>query len=210
MGSPEGVGKADERPARAVRVDAFYMDKHEVTVEAYNAFAAATGREAKRQACGGAPGCPAVYVTWFEAKACCEFYAKRLPTEAEWEKAARGGSSSAYAHGDEPDRLGDYAWFWDNSGRKLHPVGGRRPNAYGLYDMYGNALEWAADWYSAFYYSDGAAENPAGPAEGDEKVIRGGSAYTTADMCRAASRMKSSPHTPYSGKGFRCAVSAAR
>lgn len=199
---------ANESPPHKVYLDAFYMDKYEVTSARYKAFMKATGRKTPRQFYPDKEGYPAVYMDWFDAQAYCEYYGKTLPTEAQWEKAARGGSAWRYCFGDDKEELGDYAWFWGNSGRKLRPVGKKKPNAYGIYDMHGNVLEWTADWYSSRYYYESPAKNPPGPGKGKSRVVRGGSVYVSAELCRSAARMKSSPYTRYSAKGFRCAAPA--
>jgi len=208
MGSAEEEGSVNEHPSHKVFLSPYYMDKYEVTAARYKSFAAAAGKEVRRQPFPDKENCPVVYVHWYEASAFCEYYGKRLPTEAEWEMAARGGSDGKYCFGSDAGGLGEYAWYWSNSGKKIHPVGQKKPNDYGLYDMHGNVLEWTADWSGAGYYAVSPGKNPAGPEKGEDKVVRGGSAYATADMCRSAHRMKSSPYTPYSGKGFRCAAPA--
>lgn len=209
MGSAESR-IASEAPPHKVWLDAYYIDRYEVTSARFKEFLKATGRKGPRQHYRDEDGYPAVYMDWFDAQAYCEYRGKTLPTEAQWEKAARGGSAWRYCFGDDRAELGEYAWFWVNSGRKIHPVGGKKPNGYGIYDMHGNVLEWTADWYKGDYYSESPAKNPAGPAEGKDKVIRGGSSYVTAELCRSAARMKSSPYTRYSGKGFRCAATAPK
>ncbi|MEK7746105.1 MAG: SUMF1/EgtB/PvdO family nonheme iron enzyme, partial [Elusimicrobiota bacterium] len=95
-----------------------------------------------------------------------------------------------------------------NSGKRIQPVGKKKPNAFGLYDMHGNALEWTADYYNANFYSVSPERNPQGPAEGADRVVRGGSVYVSADLCRAAQRMKGPPTNQYSARGFRCAAPA--
>jgi formylglycine-generating enzyme required for sulfatase activity len=207
MGSPEGEGSPNERPAHEVSLEAYLMDRYEVAAAQYKIFADATGRKLIKPVPAGQENFPAVRVNWYDAQAYCGYYGKRLPTEAEWEYAARAGAGGKYSFGDDAGRLGEYAWFWGNSNKQLHPVGRKKPNQYGLYDMHGNALEWVADWYDAGYYELSTAKNPEGSAGGGEKSVRGGSAFVSADLCRSAARMRSTPDTAYSGRGFRCAVS---
>jgi formylglycine-generating enzyme required for sulfatase activity len=125
----------------------------------------------------------------------------RLPTEAEWEYAARAGSTTAYSFGDNSDRLGEYAWYAENSGGTTHPVGQRKPNAWGLYDMHGNVWEWVQDWYGN--YPAEAATDPQGPASGSERVGRGGDWHGGAGHCRAAYRLRGSPGNRGGILGFR-------
>jgi formylglycine-generating enzyme required for sulfatase activity len=117
----------------------------------------------------------------------------RLPTEAEWEYAARAGSQTAYSFGDDATRLGEYAWYKENANGKTHPVGQLKPNAWGLYDMHGNVMEWVQDWYGR--YTAEAVTDPSGPASGTHRMRRGGAWNSTAAVCRSANR--------YSVPGFR-------
>lgn len=129
----------------------------------------------------------------------------RLPTEAEWEYACQAGSTSAYSHGDNEAQLGDYAWYDQNSESTTHPVGQKRPNAWGLYDMHGNVWEWCQDWYGD--YPQGVVTDPVGPAEGSLRVYRGGSWGRVATGCRSAYRLKSVPSYRDNHHGFRVALS---
>jgi formylglycine-generating enzyme required for sulfatase activity len=136
---------------------------------------------------------PVEQVSWEDAQ---EFIRKlnakeggtkyRLPTEAEWEYAARAGSTTAYSFGDDVTQLGEYAWYDQNAGNTTHPVGQRKPNAWGLYDMHGNVWEWVQDWYGA--YAAATVTDPQGPASGSDHVFRGGGWSISAGPCRAAYR----------------------
>jgi len=141
----------------------------------------------------------------------CDFDANgyRLPTEAEWEYACRAGTTTAYFFGDNPAKLGDYAWFEKNSGGHPRPVGQKQPNPWGLYDIAGNVWEWCNDFYKVDYYQNSPRENPRGPNEGENKVLRGGAWRFSADNCRAGYRYNESPGYSdvcfgYDIYGFRC------
>lgn len=129
----------------------------------------------------------------------------RLPTEAEWEYAARVGTTGAYSFGDDADQLEQYAWSRDNSGRQTHPVGQKKSNSWGLYDMHGNVWEWMQDWYGA--YSQGAVTDPIGPSEGEFRVVRGGSWFDSARLLRSAGRNIGAPDYRSEFIGFRLALS---
>ncbi len=130
----------------------------------------------------------------------------RLPTEAEWEYACRAGSKAVYTFGANSKSLVDYAWFGGNSGQQTHPVGEKKANAWGLYDMHGNVSEWCSDWYGE--YPKGAVSDPSGANEGSDRVIRGGSCYDTAADCRSANRSWYDPsYRRLRTHGFRVALS---
>jgi formylglycine-generating enzyme required for sulfatase activity len=201
MGDP--AGPAEETP-HEVSVDSFYIDKYPVTQRLYEDVMGANPSKRK-----GADH-PVERVQWTDAarfcNACsemeglspcydeqtwtCDFQADgyRLPTEAEWEYACRAGSPATYFFGDRESELSKYAWCKPHSKGQTHPVGEKRPNAWGLYDMSGNVWEWCNDFYSETYYADSPRENPRGPESGKKRVLRGGAWNSTADACRAAYR----------------------
>ena len=225
---PEGeflMGSADsdlealprEKPQHTVYLDAFWIDQTEVT----NAMYAKCVASGKCKAAGCLTGSkfdqhPAVCVDWFNAKAYCEWTGRRLPTEAEWEKAARGTDDRLYPWGNEPptceyvvmnngngyDDCGDRDTAADHVGSK--PKGA---SPYGALDMAGNVWEWVNDWYDPNYYSISPYRNPTGPASGSEPALRGGS---NADLLRIAHRVSHStnPTGGESGIGFRCSSSS--
>jgi formylglycine-generating enzyme required for sulfatase activity len=131
----------------------------------------------------------------------------RLPTEAEWEYAARAGSQTKYSFGDDEAQLGRYAWYKLNSGYHSNPVGAKLPNPWGLYDMHGNVLEWVADWDNVNYYRDSPSVDPAGPLSGSFRVFRGGSWNYYAPFCRSADRSSYPPGDQHYNLGFRLALS---
>ena len=212
MGSPEGEGSDDdEHPQHTVFLDAFYIDKREVTNAQYKQFMRATGHKAPsywNDEKYNQPNQPVVGVTWHDAVAYAKWAEKRLPTEAEWEKAARGGLvGKKYPWGDSISH--DDANYSDTGGRdqwsKTSPVGSFPPNGYGLYDMAGNVWEWCADWYDSNYYSISPSENPAGPSSGSYRVLRGGSWYGAQLSIRCAHRGRRGARGMHGSLGFRCA-----
>ncbi len=209
MGSPKGEYRKDEQPRHQVYLGDYYIDKTEVTFAQYNEFCKRTGRvkpSASHIWSGSAQ--PVLNVSWYDAKAYCEWAGKRLPTEAEWEKAARGGTYTTFSHGEDAIDLGDYAWYYANANSLTHPVGYKKPNQYGLYDMSGNSWEWVADWYNENYYQDSPTKNPKGPNRGMYRVLRGGYWNSSDTDLRPASRGGDYPDYRDNGYGFRCAASA--
>jgi formylglycine-generating enzyme required for sulfatase activity len=125
----------------------------------------------------------------------------RLPTEAEWEYACRAGSKTAFCFGDEASRLGEYAWYKGNAGDQTHPVGKKKRNAWGLYDMHGNVWEWCQDWFGD--YPSASVTDPGGPPSGSACVMRGGSWFYRAEYCRSAERGSNPPNLRNNRIGFR-------
>ena len=132
----------------------------------------------------------------------------RLPTEAEWEYACRAGGTRFYSFGDSAALLGDYAWYRDNSGRRTHRVGEKKPNAWGLYDMHGNVCESCQDRYDGGYYASSPIDDPTVPTSGSYRVSRGGSWGSYAGYCRSAYRCGYAPSYRDSDLGFRLAFSS--
>lgn len=229
VGSPETIGDPDERPAADITLDAFYMDKTEVTLKDYMQFAQTTSANYPEWAVPNGkfnmqtgkdnyykrlktltatcPSCAVFGVTWSNARAYCAWKKRRLPTEAEWEAAARAGSAEAYSFGDIPTAAGPYAWYVDNSKNMPHAVGQKKPNKLGLHDMHGNVWEWVSDVYEKTYYAGRPARNPTGPASGKERVIRGGSWAGEVDATRSGNRASSKDAND--DIGFRCVISEA-
>ena len=151
---------------------------------------------------------PVVHVSWNEARSFCDWLSRkegkefRLPTEAEWEYACRAGSTTRFCFGDSDGGLHQYGWFSANSGGKTHPVGEKKANEWGLYDMHGNVWEWCGDLY-ADKYEAAAAKNPQGASSGPHRVLRGGGAYSGPQACRSAYRTGADPTGAYDNRGFR-------
>lgn len=219
MGNPEGVGRADEWPQRSVYLDAFAIDQVEVTNERYLAFVKATGHRNPPNPYGTGPllsangieQIPVMQTTWYDAKAYCNWAKKRLPTEAEWEKAARGTDGRLFPWGNEP-ATAERAIFdreWENE-KTLYPVGSlpAGDSPYGVKDMAGNAREWVSDWYDAEYYEHAPSRNPLGPdKKGVVRSIRGGSWHSPMADITAAARGRGGFALQTHGTGFRCARS---
>lgn len=197
----------DDRPDHKVYVDAFALDKTEVTQELYADFVKATKRKTPYHWLNGLmPAAfakfPIYNVTWDDAKAYCEYRGKRLPTEAEWERAARGGKEGmSFPWGDKADhKLARYD-TQDGPG----PVAKFPPNDFGLFDMAGGVSEWCADWFVREYYKDSPARNPKGPDTGTYKVIRGGAWSDSAARVTVFFRNWVRPNQTTPNLGFRCA-----
>ena len=204
MGSKRG--EADESPAHKVWVDSFLMDKYELIQEQYVKLVGSNPSSFK------GIGRPVDTISWADAvlycnlrsraeglESCydeesetwqCDFQASgyRLPTEAEWEYACRAGAETEHYFGRDPSALKKFGWYIDNSFKKTHSVGKKRPNRWGLHDMYGNVAEWCNDVYDTNYYKRSPSKNPRGPEEGDIKVLRGGGWQDSADCLRSSWR----------------------
>ena len=189
-------------------MSSFQILETEVTEAQYSAVMDAN------PSCNGGAGrgadSPVECVNWFNARTFCEAIGGRLPTEAEWEYAARGGTTTRYYCGDDAECLDDIAWYDNNSSLVKHSVKGKAPNAFGLYDMLGNVWEWTADWYDSEYYSSSPANDPHGPESGNFRVLRGGGlghdgGYTA---LRVSNRFGDAPSdVNYFALGLRCAKS---
>jgi sulfatase modifying factor 1 len=213
FGMGDDGGRDDERPAHRVWVDAFELCAYQVTNAEYAKFLMATKHPRPYlwdDANFHHPEQPVVAASWFDACAYCEWLSGatgrryRLPTEAEWERAARGGvEGKPYPWGDAPpESLPNYAARWKTG---PEPVGRYAANTYGLYNMGDNVHEWCADWYDANYYARSPERNPAGPADGKRRASRGGSWRHQIKVTRSAARSSIPPEFKYADYGFRVA-----
>ncbi len=225
MGVPPGArdGGRDEYPRHEVFLDAYYIDTFEVTNGRYLEFMTNTGHRPPKHPndprqdlwqAGLMPESiadrPVINVDWYDAEAYCRWAGKRLPTEAEWAKAARGTDDRRFPWGNVEPTHGHVNFNQPWQGEKtLMPVGtyeaGKSP--FGAYDMAGNVWEWVADWYDPRYYEKSPARNPKGPETGTHKALRGSGWEVEAPLVRAFSRVKSDPLNRNYATGFRCARS---
>jgi serine/threonine-protein kinase len=217
MGSPDADAGAgiEEKPQRSVYLSVFWIDQTEVTNAMYmrcvreNVCSPPKETRSKtRLAYYDSPAFgnyPVIYVSWQEAEVYCQWAGRRLPTEAEWEKAARGSNGATYPWGEAPPGIG-LANF-NNQVGDTQPVGSYPAGAspYGALDMAGNVAEWVADWYDADYYPIAPDSNPTGPDSGEFRVLRGGSWFNLARAMRAAFRLANYPELQSDTVGFRCA-----
>ncbi|MEO5762760.1 MAG: formylglycine-generating enzyme family protein [Vicinamibacteria bacterium] len=245
-----GGERPEENPAHQVIVKPFSIDATEVTVARFGRFVAATKYRTEAEKWGwsgvfslkeqrwmpvngatwrnalgpsSAPSKandPVTHVSWNDAKAFCAYEKGRLPTEAEWEFAARGGKNGeTFPWGEDLRPGGKPAANWwqgefptrltkEDGFAGVAPVGSFKPNGYGLYDMVGNVWEWNSDWFDFNYYGKSPADNPTGPAQGKDRVMRGGSWMCSENFCRNfrnAARSFSAPDSGLDNLGFRCA-----
>ncbi|MDG2390934.1 MAG: formylglycine-generating enzyme family protein, partial [Planctomycetaceae bacterium] len=202
-----------ETPHQVTLTKAFELGVYEVTQEQYEAVMGENPSRFK-----GAQN-PVEKVSWDDAVEFCRKlsalpaetspgYVYRLPTEAEWEYACRAGTTTVYSFGDSESDLGDYAWYNKNSGNTTHPVGGRKPNAWGLYDMHGNVWEWCQDRYGDL--PSGSVTDPLGASSGSGRVYRGGSWSNFSGICRSAFRIRFTPVNRNLTSGFRVLRSSVK
>lgn len=215
MGSD--IGQDAESPVHRVALDSFAMAATQVTVEEYALFLDATGNEPPpfwSDPNFSHPRQPVVAVSWFDAVAYCAWLSSmtgsryRLPTEAEWERAARGGAEGmSFPWGNAPpDSRPDYHARWKTG---PEPVGQSAPNAFGLFDMCENVHEWCSDWFCAGYYAISPDRNPQGPEKGERKVSRGGSWRHQIKISRCSARSSIPPEFRYADYGFRVVCDGA-
>lgn len=224
MGSPSSEKDRDERegPVHEVRITKpFYMGRYEVTQAQWEAVMGTTLHQQRAKAImpwnlkGEGPEYPMYYVSWEEAVEFCKRLGRnfRLPTEAEWEYACRAGSQTRFYYGDDPNylELDQYAWYYGKSDNMTHPVGQKKPNAWGLYDMYGNVSEWCSDRYVILSnYEDAGNVDPTGPASDRDpfRVCRGGNWFEKPNRCRSANRGGGVEDAGFDSDGFRVVYSS--
>jgi formylglycine-generating enzyme required for sulfatase activity len=198
-------GETDELPIHQVEITkGFWMSKYEITQGQWESVMGTNPSQFT-----GDENRPVEMVTWFDVQ---DFIAKlnkkgedkfRLPTEAEWEYACRGGRKTEYSYGEEDNSMRFFGWFsWIGEG-ETHPVGQKKPNSWGLCDMSGNVWEWCQDFYQKDYYAKSPTKDPRGPENGEDRVMRGGCYFNIMDYCRPASRAQNNPKYSFSFMGFR-------
>ncbi|MFA6011332.1 MAG: SUMF1/EgtB/PvdO family nonheme iron enzyme [Desulfobacteraceae bacterium] len=198
----------DEKPAHWVNLSAFKISETEATFESWDAYVAAGGTTYIPKDEGwGRSSRPVINVSWEDVQGYIEWLNRvtgkkySLPTEAQWEYAARAGSKTKYFFGSNENQIADYAWFWGNSSKQTQAIGTRKPNAWGLYDMHGNVWEWCKDWKSTYTLAE--STNPAGPSLSKDRTARGGSWYNAAWLCRTSIRSGFVPGYRNNSLGFR-------
>jgi len=194
----------NEKPSHQVTITkGFLIGQTVVTVGAYQRFASATGRQMPTapnfNSSWANQNMPIVNINWDDSQAYCQWSGGRLPTEAEWEYAARAGSTQARS-----GPLNQVAWYWGNKGWGTHDVAQKRANGFGLYDTLGNVWEWVSDWYDTNYYQNSPSQDPTGPSSGQYRALRGGSWGDLARSVRVSIRNYVSPWTRGNVFGVRC------
>ena len=211
MGDIQGKGASDARPVHEVELDSFALGRYPVTFEEYDLFCIATGRNKTQDNGWGRKRRPVFNVSWQDANHYCDWLHQitgqpyRLPTEAEWEYGCRAGSASVYCFGNDEEQLEHYAWYAQNADSKTHPVGKKKANAWGLYDMSGNVWEWCADCYDKDFYTSRPVRNPSGAEQGAGRVLRGGSWDSGEKFIHSSFRFCLSPGLRIIRVGFRVA-----
>jgi formylglycine-generating enzyme required for sulfatase activity len=230
MGNDYSINQ-DESPEHKVTLNSFYIGKYEVTFEEFDRFCISTGWEKPNDAMLGRGNNPVMNISWESAIMYCNWLSRmegldrcynikrdslatsvtcnwsangyRLPTEAEWEFAAKGGNLSkgyAFSGSNNPDEV---AWYFSNSGGRPHPVGSKKSNELGIHDMSGNVREWCWDLYDKDYYRNSPQDNPTGPTTGVRRVFRGGAWNFKLDFLRLTAREFMGPAKNYGNVGFR-------
>jgi formylglycine-generating enzyme required for sulfatase activity len=220
-----GKGELDEVPEHTVSLNAFYIDKYEVTNKQFCDFLNAKGNQKEGGASwleiddedcriqkvsgvykplSGFADHPVIEISWYGARAYAKWKGKRLPTEAEWEYAAKGGTKSKkfrYSGSNDPYEV---AWYDANANQQTQPVGKKKANELGIHDMSGNVWEWCSDWYEDKYYRKSPKTNPKGPPTGKYRMLRGGAWVTVKSGLRMTMRDFNFPYNCYYLNGFRC------
>ena len=203
------MGSKYEKPVHQMILKSFAVSRCAVTFAEYKAFCTATRRKAPKDQDWGRGRRPVINISWEDATAYCAWLSEQtgaqyaLLTEAQWEYACRAGSKTEFCFGDDEERLGEYAWYEENSNKQTHPVAQKKANAWGLFDMHGNVWEWVQDWYGD--YSSHTRQGPDGPKTGSLRVCRGGAWSYNADSCRSACRGRLAPDNRDHHLGFRLA-----
>jgi len=222
MGSGDGVGRSDEHPQHKVYLDSFWIDQYEVTLGDFEKYLAANPRQHPtilgwydRTPKPDMSRRPIIGLTWKRCQKYCVWNGKRLPTEAEWERAASGTEQRVYPWGNNPpgiSRANHGKCCYINKGMALNEVGAMASGktAEGLYEMAGNIAEWVFDWYDPHYYHVSPYLNPKGPPTGKYHTVRGGAWNSLPDYMRNARRYGDNDSKDYYGIGCRCAKSANR